>query len=358
MSELEIINDNVQEIPGTAQIRKISSYMTSMEMLVLCGTLAKEGLDKKLWSVLSRVYSDGKGFEGQYEVGMEEPVNDILASDIPSQLKLQTFTSFQLPESLLPELDIITNLVKDCDSKRLNIAAYFINNYKLSTSLYSLIISNQELFSNVIKLISEDELIKLYEKIIDSESKECITGAIRLFGKTKRKLLHKNKKAITELTAKVFESKSVFFTSKLLFCSTFQVPHDVIVSEKNLDKVLRISINYEEKVTKNFIKEYNLRFDCSDKAMCGYYIGNKKSANEKALVGKFAAHVVRIEDERDKAYLLRGAFKRGGYFRMYAGCMQDGYIDPEKMKRFHYSPEDVAWCATLPGLNKSRQQED
>lgn len=128
------------------------------------------------------------------------------------------------------------------------------------------------------------------------------------------------------------------------------MPEEVVKSESTLDKILKISINYEERITKDFIARYNLSFESSDLAMCKYYLGNKKTANQKALVGKFAAHLVRIEDPRDKSYLLRGAFKRGGYFRMYAGCMQDGYVDMNKMQRFHYSEEDVAWCSNLPGL--------
>ena len=48
--------------------------------------------------------------------------------------------------------------------------------------------------------------------------------------------------------------------------------------------------------------------------------------------------------------LIHGAFKRGGLFRMYAGCMQDGKVDEVKQKRFRYTDEQIAWVKTLPGL--------
>ena len=73
------------------------------------------------------------------------------------------------------------------------------------------------------------------------------------------------------------------------------MPEEVVKSESTLDKILKISINYEEKITKEFIEKYNLSFESSDLAMCKYYLGNKKATNQKSLVGKFAAHLVRIE---------------------------------------------------------------
>ena len=54
-------------IPGTAQIRKIGASKTGMELLELSGDLAEGGYDKKLFSVLSRVYTEHKGFSKKEE---------------------------------------------------------------------------------------------------------------------------------------------------------------------------------------------------------------------------------------------------------------------------------------------------
>ena len=70
------------------------------------------------------------------------------------------------------------------------------------------------------------------------------------------------------------------------------------------------------------------------------------------LVSRFATHLVRINDPQTRGRLLHQAFRRGGYFRMYAGCMQDGYVDEEKQKHFHYTDEQIAWVKELPGLKK------
>ena len=361
MEDNSIINAKVQEIPGTAQIRKIGSYMSSTELLELCATLAEDGLYKKLWSVLSRVYSESKGFNKEPADGMSPLLDRILSSDAPCELKLQTFTSFLFPDTLLPDISVIKSWIADCDRKRKNIAAYFISDYHLSAELFKEIVSDEELMAAVIAVLKEDDLLALYTAIFENEKKEVITGAIRLFAGTRRKMKYSDYERIGRLTELAFECKEVFFTSKLLFCTAFSVPAECVRSVEKLDKILKISINYEEKITKDFVKKYGIDFDCSDKAICGYYLGNKKSANQKNLVVKFASHIVRINDERDRRYLLRGAFKRGGYFRMYAGCMQDGFIDPEKMKRFHYSDEDVKWCSHLPGLEgsqKNNNQED
>jgi len=345
-----ILEEN--EIPGTAKIRKLGAALSSMELLKLSATLATDKLDKKLWSVLSRVYADKKSFGGQYEEGMDQYVADIMAADIPAELKLQTFTSFRLPEKFVPDESTLKTLIENCDSKRTNIAAYFIVDYCQEIALYDCYKDNQAIVGILIKALPEDRLIDLYAHMFETESKEYITGAIRLVIKEKRRFRYRDTAKIKELTAKAFDAKEVFFTSKLLFCQAFNVPEDVVKSIPSLEKILKISINYEEKITKEFITKYNLDFESSDLAMCKYYLGNKKATNQKSLVGKFAAHLVRIEDPRDRSYLLRGAFKRGGYFRMYAGCMQDGYIDMNKMQRFHYSDEDVAWCSKLPGLRK------
>ena len=306
-----ILSEN--EIPGTAKIRKLGAALSSMELLKLSATLA---------------------------------------ADIPAELKLQTFTSFRLPEQFVPDIDTCVALINGCDSKRANIAAYFIVDYNLEIAVYDCYKGNMSIVSILIKALPEDRLIDLYAHMFGKESKEYITGAIRLVVKEKRRFRYRDINKIRELTNLAFEAKEVFFTSKLLFCQAFNVPEEVVSSLPHLEKILKISINYEEKITKEFIEKYNLSFESSDLAMCKYYLGNKKATNQKSLVGKFAAHLVRIEDPRDRSYLLRGAFKRGGYFRMYAGCMQDGYIDMNKMQRFHYSDEDVAWCSKLPGLRK------
>lgn len=347
---LDVVNP---DIPGTAKIRKIGSIMTSMELLKLAETLAKEGLYKKLWSVLSRVYQDKKGFDKVYDEEMRGLVENILASGAPSELKLQTFTSFALSERLLPDEATIKQLIETCDKKRYNIAAFFIEDYSLELKLYDLIKDNKVIFTNIIRILPIDRLIDFYSYIFSNENKETITGDIRALGKEKRPYRYNDFDKIMALTNQVFEAKEVFFTSKLLFCTTFHVPEKCVKSQKDLNKILRISINYEEAITKDFIKAYNLDFKHDNEAMCKYYIGNKKSQNQKALVHKFASHIVGVEDEIAKKSLLHAAFKRGGYFRMYAGCMQDGYVDREKMlKRFHYSESDIDWCSLLPGLKK------
>ena len=354
----EIINDEnteVNGIPGTAAIRKLGGVLSPMELLELSARMAKEGLDKKLWSVLSRVYADKKSFEYSHEDGMDGYVKEILDSDMPAQLKLQTFTSFKLPSDLLPDADTVKNLLSECNEKRYNIAAHFIDDYDKDVDMteehYDIITGNGKLFKEVVKVLNADSLVSLFKKIFMTEDKERITGAIRVLGEAKRKFYYKDKDKIAELTDIAFSEKNVFFTSKLLFCSVFNVPEEIVKRQENLDKILKISVNYEEHITKEFVRNYHVKFDISDEAMCRYYIGNKKAKNQRALVNRFAYHLVRIEDKSVRDKLLRGAFKRGGAFRMYAGCMQDGRIIPEKMKRFRYSDEEVKWCSSLPGLN-------
>ena len=354
----EIINDEnteVNGIPGTAAIRKLGGVLSPMELLELSARMAKEGLDKKLWSVLSRVYADKKSFEYSHEDGMDGYVKEILDSDMPAQLKLQTFTSFKLPSELLPDADTVKKLLSECNEKRYNIAAHFIDDYDKDVDMteehYDIITENGKLFKEVVKVLNADSLVSLFKKIFMTEDKERITGAIRVLGEAKRKFYYKDKDKIAELTDIAFSEKNVFFTSKLLFCSVFNVPEEIVKRQENLDKILKISVNYEEHITKEFVRNYHVKFDISDEAMCRYYIGNKKAKNQRALVNRFAYHLVRIEDKSVRDKLLRGAFKRGGAFRMYAGCMQDGRIIPEKMKRFRYSDEEVKWCSSLPGLN-------
>lgn len=341
-------------IPGTAQIRKITSYMDRMELLQLAAKLASNGYEKKLWSVLSRVYSEKKGFQGVYEDGIEEPLERILSSDMPAELKLQTFTSFVLPQKVKPSDDVIEELVRKCAVKRINIAAFFLISYDCGAAHYQQILSNKALFHVYVRNAGPAQIIDFYQTIIRQEKKETITQSIRQFQHTKRRLKYQSRdeEKVREFSELIFQSKEVFFTTKLLACLTFDIPERFLPKGKELYDILKISINYEERITKDFVEHYHIRFDCSDLAVCRYYLGNKKTTKEKALVAKFAAHLVKIRDEAEQKKLLHAAFKRGGLFRLYAGCMQDGEVNAEKQRRFHYSEEDIAWCAELPGFGQ------
>lgn len=354
-SNVETIKNNENNgLPGTAQLRKVTSYMSSMELLELAVAYTREGDDKKLWSLLSRVYTDDKGFNDIVDgdkMAMRAAVDAIMASPVPAEYKLQLFTSFKLPLDMVPADEDIALLAENCNKKRVNILAYFIVAYNLETLLYKYVVGQRDIFKIVAKKIGDKRLVALYEYIILNENKEFITGAVRMMANEKINICYKDTSDIKKLTEVVFESKEVFFTTKLLFCQAFSVPRSVVLTlGRELDKVIKISINYEERITKDFVKLYDLRFDCSDNALCNYYLSNKKATKEKVLVQKFAAHLVRIEDAEEKKKLLRKAFKRGGAFRMYAGCMQDGFVDEDKQKRFHYSDEDIEWVKGLPGL--------
>ncbi len=341
-------------IPGTAQIRKITSYMDRMELLQLAAKLAEGGYEKKLWSVLSRVYSEKKGFQGVYEDGIEEPVKRILSSDVPAELKLQTFTSFALPQKVKPSDDIVGELLHGCAVKRINIAAFFLISYDCGAAHYQQILNNKALFHVYMRNARPAQIIDLYQTIILQEKKEIITQSIRQFQHTRRHLKYQSRDEakVRELTELIFQSKEVFFTTKLQACMTFDIPESLLPKGKELYDILKISINYEERITKDFVDHYHIRFDCSDLAVCRYYLGNKKTTKEKALVSKFAAHLVNVGDEAEQRKLLHAAFKRGGLFRLYAGCMQDGEVNAEKQRRFHYSEEDIALCAELPGFSR------
>lgn len=339
-----------EEIPGTAQIRKITSYMDRMELLQLCGNLAAEGYEKKLWSVLSRVYSEKRGFQGEYEEGMTEPVERILRSDMPAELKLQTFTSFALPKKVKPSEEEIGELLAGCAQKRINIAAFFMLAYDCGEIHYKQLLKNKALFQFYMKNASVSQVLSVYTAIITKETKEIITGSIRQLQQLKKKFYYTDMEEVRSFAELIWQSKEVFFTTKLQACLTFQFPREVLPKGKELYDILKISINYEERITKEFVEHYQIRFDCSDLAMCRYYLGNKKSTKEKALVTKFATHLVKVEDAEEKRKLLHAAFKRGGLFRLYAGCMQDGEVNVEKQRRFRYSEEDIAWCADLPGF--------
>lgn len=341
-------------IPGTAQIRKITSYMDKMELLLLAAKLAENGYEKKLWSVLSRVYSEKKGFQGVYEEGIEEPLERILASDMPAELKLQTFTSFALPQKVKPSDEVIEELLRKCAVKRINIAAYFLISYDCGAAYYRQILNNKALFHVYVRNAGPLQIIDFYQALIRQEKKETITQTIRQFQRTKRHLKYQgqDEAKVREFAELIFQSKEVFFTTKLLACLTFDIPERFLPKGKELYDILKISINYEERITKDFTDHYHIRFDCSDLAMCRYYLGNKKTTKEKALVVKFATHLVKIKDEEEQKKLLHAAFKRGGLFRLYAGCMQDGEVNAEKQRRFHYSEEDIAWCAELPGFGQ------
>ncbi len=341
-------------IPGTAQIRKITSYMDRMELLQLAAKLAEGGYEKKLWSVLSRVYSEKKGFQFVYEDGIEETVKRILSSDVPAELKLQTFTSFALPQKVKPSDDVVGELLHGCAVKRINIAAFFLISYDCGAAHYQQILNNKALFHVYMRNARPAQIIDLYQTIILQEKKEIITQSIRQFQHTRRHLKYQSRDEakVRELTELIFQSKEVFFTTKLQACMTFDIPESLLPKGKELYDILKISINYEERITKDFVDHYHIRFDCSDLAVCRYYLGNKKTTKEKALVSKFAAHLVNVGDEAEQRKLLHAAFKRGGLFRLYAGCMQDGEVNAEKQRRFHYSEEDIAWCAELPGFSR------
>lgn len=341
-------------IPGTAQIRKITSYMDRMELLQLAAKLAESGYEKKLWSVLSRVYSEKKGFQGVYEDGIDEPLERILSSNVPAELKLQTFTSFALPQKVKPSDDVVEELLRSCALKRINIAAFFLISYDCGAAHYQQILNNKALFHVYVRNAKIVQIIDFYQTIIRQEKKETITQSIRQFRHTRRRLKYQSQDEakVREFTELIFQSKEVFFTTKLLACLTFDIPERFLPKGKELYDILKISINYEERITKDFVDYYHIRFDCSDLAVCRYYLGNKKTTKEKALVAKFAAHLVNVRDEVEQKKLLHAAFKRGGLFRLYAGCMQDGEVNVEKQRRFHYSEEDVAWCAELPGFGR------
>lgn len=344
-------------IPGTAQIRKLGLSMTPMELLELSARLAEGGYEKKLFSVLSRVYGDKKHFGGKYEAGKEKEmqgyVSRILASEMPAELKMQLFTSFQLPAELLPGKEEISKYIAECSVKRTNIAIYFLADYPIAVEQYEDIIRNQNFFKLYLKEAKQLEIIHLYGEIFKREDKEFITGALRTLAALKRRFRYPEMSEIQKLTDIAFESKQVFFTSKLLYCITFDIPKECLPEGKELYDILKICINYEEKITKEFVRKYDVHFNCSDAAICRYYLANKKTQKERALVAKFASHIIKVEDEAEKSKLLHLAFKRGGLFRMYAGCMQDGSVNVEKQKRFHYTDEQIEWCASLPGLNQN-----
>ena len=37
---------------------------------------------------------------------------------------------------------------------------------------------------------------------------------------------------------------------------------------------------------------------------------------------------------------------------IYGGGMQDGYVNEDKQRHFHYTDEQIAWVKELPGLKK------
>ena len=356
MADEKITNVQAEEqnadplVPGTYQIRRIASRLTPMELLKVAEHLAAGGYDKKLFSLLSRVYTEHKGFNYAHQEGVKELIDSISASPVPSELKMQSFTSFEISKDLKPDAETAKQWVESCSEKRINIAAFFLSSYGYGRELYRLICSNRELNKTFIESSDPDELLALFEEVMEKEDKEFITGVIRNVKNYLHHPRYKDHAALKRVTDKVFASRQVFFTSKILYCLAFGIPADCLPQGKELYKILKISVNYEERITADFVKRYRLDFDMSEEAMCRYYLGNKKSDNEKALVEKFAAHVVQVPDDEKRRKLIHGAFKRGGLFRMYAGCMQDGRVDEQKQKRFRYTDEQIAWVKTLPGL--------
>ncbi|MCQ2520818.1 MAG: hypothetical protein MJ105_00430 [Lachnospiraceae bacterium] len=352
----ELLNTEMDGIPGTAQIRKIATKLSPQELLELSAKLAKEGYDKKLFAVLSRTYEERKGFSFAPVSGIETLLNDIIESQMPAELKMQCFTSFEIAPEALPDETTIDEWLATCNPKRMNIAGFFLAAYHLGKENYERLLENHAMFAAYVKAASLSDMIALYEMVMTLREKEYVTGAIRMLYNEKHKFKYQTaeeKKAIYQLTKKAFAEKQVFFTTKLMYCLAFKVPREELPRGKELYETIKISINYEERATLEFIREYNLDFNTSDSAMCRYYLANKKTPREKNLVAKFANHVVRVEDEVEKSKLLHFAFKRGGYFRMYAGIMQDGgKVDPVKMQKFHYKEEDVVWVKTLAGVEK------
>ncbi len=342
------------EIPGTAQIRRITANLDSKELLETAAALAAGGYDKKLFSVLSRVYTEKKGFGYAQEEGMKEQVETILSAEIPPELKMQTFTSFELPFSLRPGTDVVKTWLENCAPNRLNIAAFFLGTYGYGGECFKEITGNRELYSHFVSTCDADALLTLYEAVLDEGRRENITGVTRSIKNFRRHFEYSDKTKIRAVTERVFSSRDVFYTTKLMYCLAFCVPQELLLHGRDLYKMLKIAINYEEKTTKEFVKRYHLNFDCSDEAMCKYFLNNKKAEDQRALVEKFAAHLVLIPEEGERRFLLRTAFKRGGMFRMYAGCMQDGYVNEDKQRHFRYTEEEIAWVKTLPGLKKEK----
>ena len=337
-------------IPGTAQIRKIGAALEPMELLKLCAELAGAGLDKKLFSVLSRVYTEHKGFKKTFAAGMEEYVSVILSSNVAPELKMQTFTSFELPDELAPDAETIKSLVESCNPRRLNIAAYFLLSYGDPAKVYPLVLGNRTIFKIYVSSSRPPVLIDLIKNVISNEGSETVTGLIRGIRENRRYIAFKKEDDIRGLTEQVFAAKNVFYTSKLIYCLAMNVPENCLPPRRELYKLLRITVNYDERSTREFAYKYSLDFDTSDAAICSYILRNKKTVNEKMLVSRFAAHLCRIDSDSERGKLLHLAFKRGGLFRMYAGCMQDGKVDEEKQRRFRYTEEQINWVKTMPGL--------
>ena len=82
----EILNGTEEQtiqdplVPGTYQIRKITSRLNPMELLATAEHLAAGGYDKKLFGVLSRVFTEHKGFHYEKQEGMEALLQSIMAS--------------------------------------------------------------------------------------------------------------------------------------------------------------------------------------------------------------------------------------------------------------------------------------
>ena len=340
-------------IPGTAQIRKIGAQCSSEELMKICAEMASGGYEKKLFSILSRVYAKKKGFHKEDFLGIDEYVATILDSDMPAELKMQTFTSFELADRYVPDMETIEKWVKECPDKRMNIAGHFLKSYADPVSMYPLILGNKTIFKIFVAGADTYKLLDLTDTVIENEPKETVTGLIRGVKANRKHTSYRELAEIKALTDKVFASHSVFYTTKLIFCLGYSVPEACLPPARELYKLLRITINYDERTTREFASVYKLDFNSSDEAVCGYYLKNRKTEKENSLVSRFATHLVRIEDERVKGRLLHQAFKRGGLFRMYAGCMQDGGVNEEKQRRFHYTEEQIAWVKTLPGLKDS-----
>ena len=135
MADEQITNAQTEEqnadpmVPGTYQIRKIASRLTPIELLKVAEHLAAEGYDKKLFSLLSRVYTENKGFANKDQEGIKELIGKIAASSMPAELKMQAYTSFEVPREYRPSLEMAEKWVMECAEKRKNIAAFFMVSY-------------------------------------------------------------------------------------------------------------------------------------------------------------------------------------------------------------------------------------
>ena len=248
-------------VPGTYQIRRIASRLSPIELLKVAEHLAVNGYDKKLFSLLSRVFTEHKGFDHKDQEGIKELIGSIAASDMPAELKMQSFTSFEISEEYRPDVETARKWVSECAPKRKNIAAFFMASYHYGADLYDIICKDRDINKIYIESTSADDILLLFEAVIEKEDKEFITGMVRNVKNFYHRVKYKDMELVKRVTDEVFASKKVFFTSKILYCLAFYIPAECLPHDKELYKILRISVNYEEKITREFVKRYHMDFD-------------------------------------------------------------------------------------------------